>query len=310
MNSPSNTVPQSSADSQAIARTAVASTRPLYWSVRRELWENRSIYIAPLIVAGLILLGMLISAFFLPRRLHDLSALDPVHQREMMIAPYGVATGAIMLAAFVVGIFYCLDALYGERRDRSILFWKSLPVSDWMTVLAKASVPFVILPAVAFAILAVTQLLMLPLSAVMLMRNGISFHVLWTNLPLFQMWLMLLYHLVTVHVLWYAPIYGWLLLVSAWARRATFLWALIPPVAICIVEKFAFNTMHFYELLKYRFSGPQAFQFPMTATSSMDPMMHLELGKFLSTPGLWTGFLATAVFLVAAVRLRRYRDPI
>jgi ABC-2 type transport system permease protein len=295
---------------QAIARTAVEPTRPLYWSVRRELWENRSIYIAPLIVAGLILLGLLISALFLPQRLHDLAALDPGHQRQAMVAPYEVATAAIMAAAFLVGIFYCLDALYGERRDRSILFWKSLPVSDWTTVLSKASVPFVVLPIVAFAIMIVTQLLMLPLSAVLLMRNGISFRELWTNLPLFQMWLMLLYHLVTVHVLWYAPIYGWLLLVSAWARRATFLWALIPPVAICIVEKFAFNTMHFSELLKYRFSGPQEFQFPMTAGSSMDPMMHLELGKFLSTPGLWTGFLATAVFLSVAVRLRRYRDPI
>jgi ABC-2 type transport system permease protein len=310
MNSPSNAVPQSSRDSQAIARTAAAATRPLYWSVRRELWEYRSIYIAPLIVAGLILLGMLISAFFLPRRLHDLSALDPVHQQEMMIAPYGVATGAIMLAAFVVGIFYCLDALYGERRDRSILFWKSLPVSDWTTVLAKASIPFVILPIVAFAIMIVTHLLMLPLSAAMLMRYSISFRVLWTNLPLFQMWLMLLYHLVTVHMLWYAPIYGWMLLVSAWARRSTFLWALIPPVAICIVEKFAFNTMHFWQLLKYRLSGPQAFRFPMIGDMPMDPMMHLELGKFLSTPGLWTGFVLTAVFLVAAVRLRRYRDPI
>jgi len=308
MNSPSNAVPQYPRDSQAIVHTAAAATRPLYWSVRRELWENRSIYIAPLIVAGLILLGLLISALFLPKRLHDLN--DPVHQREMMLAPYSIGTAAIMAAAFIVGIFYCLDALYGERRDRSVMFWKSLPVSDWTTVLAKASIPFVILPIVAFAIMVVTQLLMLPLSAAMLMRYGISFHVLWVNLPLFQMWLMLLYHLVTVHVLWYAPIYGWMLLVSAWARRATFLWALIPPVAICIVEKFAFNTMHFCELLKYRFSGPQAFRFPMIGDMPMDPMMHLELGKFLSTPGLWTGFVLTAVFLVAAVRLRRYRDPI
>ena len=73
--------------------------------------------------------------------------------------------------------------------------------------------------------------------------------MLWTQVHLFPMSLMLLYHLITVHVLWHAPFYGWLLLISAWARRAAFLWAVLPIIAIAFVEKIAFNTSHFATFL-------------------------------------------------------------
>jgi len=110
----------------------------MYWSVRRELWENRSIYIAPLAVAAVFLFGFLISTIHLPGKMRAASALDPLRQHELIAQPYLIASGLMMLTTLVVGVFYCLDALYGERRDRSILFWKSLPVSDLTTVLSKA----------------------------------------------------------------------------------------------------------------------------------------------------------------------------
>ena len=91
-------------------------------------------------------------------------------------------------------MFYCLDALHGERRDRSILFWKSLPVSDLTTVLAKASIPLVILPLLTFAITVAMQWIMLLLSSAVLLASGLSVATLWTQLSLFQMSLMLLYH--------------------------------------------------------------------------------------------------------------------
>ena len=175
-----------------------------------------------------------------------------------------VAALLIMATTLVVGVFYCLDALHGERRDRSILFWKSLPVSDLTTVLSKASIPLVVLPLLTFAITVVTQLIMLLLSSAVLLGSGLSVATLWTHLPLFQMSLMLLYHLLTVHALWYAPIYGWLLLVSAWARRAPFLWAVLPLLAIGRVEKIAFNTSHFAAMLTRLGGGAEARAF-MTA---------------------------------------------
>lgn len=129
-------------------------------------------------------------------------------------------------------------------------------------------------------------------------------------MPLFQMWLLLLYHLLAVHVLWYAPIYGWLLLVSAWARRAAFLWAALPLLAIGIVEKLAFNTTHFAAWLFYRISGDAAGGSLTADNVLMNPLMHLTPGKFLSTPGLWIGLAFFSACIAAAVWLRRNQGPL
>jgi ABC-2 type transport system permease protein len=303
MNTQSNAVPDSPLGAQGFAPAAMSATRPMYWSVRRELWENRSIYLAPLAVAGFALIGFLIAMIG-----RSLSTPDLTERRTILEEPYSFATALIMGAAAIVALLYCLEALHGERRDRSILFWKSLPVSDLTTVLSKASIPFVILPGLAFVVSVATNLIMLLLSTAVLKGSGLSPAALWAQLWSFQM--QLLYHLVTVHVLWYAPIYAWLLLVSGWARRAAFLWAGLPPLAIFIIEKLAFNTSHFAALLRYRFSGPEEVVFTEPGSFALHPMMHLDLGKFLSTPGLWTGLLVAAIFLAAAVRLRRYQGPI
>ena len=309
MNTPSNAMPESF-DTQRVVPASLSVTRPMYWSVRRELWENRSIYIAPLVAAAVILFGFLISMIHLPNKMRATLALDPANQHEALAEPYDAAAGLLMGTALLVGVFYCLDALHGERRDRSILFWKSLPVSDLTTVLSKASIPLMVLPLFTFAITVVTQWIMLLLSTVVLLMSGVSAATLWTRLSLFQMSLLLFYHLLTVHVLWHAPIYGWLLLVSGWARRAAFLWAALPLVAIYIVEKIAFNTSHFLAMLEYRLSGGGAEAITAPGSFPMDPMTHLTPGNFLISPGLWIGLALTAVFLYAAVQVRRNREPI
>jgi ABC-2 type transport system permease protein len=281
----------------------------MYWSVRRELWESRPIYVAPLAVSAIFLFGFLISLIGLPHKIRGLSALDPAAQRAAIEVPYEMAAGLIMGAAVIVGLFYSLDALYGERRDRSILFWKSLPVSDLTTVLSKLSIPLVVLPLLSFAITIATQLIMLLLSTAVVLGSGLSVAALWKQSSFFHVSLMLLYHIVTVHGLWYAPFYGWLLLISAWARRAPFVWAFLPPFVIGFVEKMAFNTSHFAAMLQYRLTGPGA-STPAAGNTLMDVMAALTPAQFFSTPGLWTGLLLAGVFLAVAVRLRRYRGPI
>src|SRR5207237_3716325 len=149
-------------------------TRPLYWSVLRELWENKSIYIAPAIVAAVLLLGALISSGYLPERRRNAMLLDEVRRRAAIELPYNIVAMMLILTAFIVGFFYCLDALYGERRDRSILFWKSLPVSDLTTVLSKATIPLVVLPLIIFAIIVTTQFVMLLMSSVVLLTSGLA----------------------------------------------------------------------------------------------------------------------------------------
>jgi ABC-2 type transport system permease protein len=315
MSTQSNAVPESPLDPQGIAPAAMTATRPMYWSVRRELWEYRSIYIAPLIAAALGILAFLIGMMGLGHGMRELVTTDPVRQRVMLAMPYSHAAWILMATAFIVGIFYSLDALHGERRDRSILFWKSLPVSDFTTVLSKASIPLVVLPLLVFAIMVIVQPIMLLLStlAPLLSRAGAT--TLRAQLPLFQMQLVLLYGL-TVLALWHAPIYAWLLLVSGWARRATFLWAVLPPLAIGVFEKIAFRTSYVDSLLSDRLFGFAAKAFDFTDKNGVPidphfiPLAQLTPGRFLSSPSLWIGLIVAAALLAAAVRLRRYREPI
>ena len=312
MNAGSNVVPESPLDGQAVAPAAISETRPLYWSVRRELWENRSLYIAPLIVAAVVLLGVLISTIYLPASVRDLSTLDPAQHGAALGKRYGMVAMPLILTGFLVAVFYCLDALHGERRDRSILFWKSLPVSDFTTVLSKASIPLVVLPLITFAVIVGLHLIILLLVRIpIVLLNGQSVATLWTQLPLFRIWLLMLYGL-TVLALWHAPIYGWLLLVSGWARRATFLWAVLPPLAVCVVERIGFGTWYFASMLKYRLTGGIAEAFASDARNAvaLDGLPGLEPLHFLGSPGLWIGLAFAAAFFFAAGRLRRYREPI
>jgi ABC-2 type transport system permease protein len=279
--------------------------------VRRELWENRSIYIAPLIVAAFEVFGFAISTIGLAERRRAVLLLDPAHQRAAIEQPYDLAAMMMIFIAFIVGVFYCLDALHGERRDRSILFWKSLPVSDLTTVFSKAIIPLVVLPLVVFAIIVCVHVIMVLETGVVLIFHGMSPATTWAHVPVFQNWLVLLYGLVAI-ALWHAPIYGWLLLVSGWARRATFLWAVLPLIAIQIFERITFGTSYFGSFLKHRIFGfaPDAFDFQGRTKPVIDSLVQLTPGRYLSSAGLWIGLLVAAVFLAAAVRLRRYRGPL
>jgi ABC-2 type transport system permease protein len=286
-----------------------SARRLIYWSVRRELWEHRWIYIVPMIVAAVFLLGFVIGTahLVLPRDVGS-PTLRVAHWLE---DPFDLAASVIMLAYVVIAVIYCLEALHGERRDRSILFWKSLPVSDVTTVLAKAGMAIVALPLITFAIIAGTHLVMLLAGSAELLARGVSVAVLWAQMPLLPIWAATLYHLVTVHALYWAPIYGWLLLVSAWARRAAFLWASLPIVAVLIIEKLVFNTSVFARMLVSQLEGgPAAIRFPPHGNMPMEAPTLANLGAFLASPGLWIGLAVCAAFLAAAVRLRRYQGPI
>ena len=183
MNTTPNNAPGSSGVSlsaEALAKAGdhgygKSSTQPFYWSVRRELWENRSLYLAPLIVAGVIVIGFMFSAVGLAERRQAVLLLnDPVKARTAIEMPYSMAAMMIMFTTFIVAVFYCLDALHGERRERSILFWKSLPVSDFTTVLSKAVVAFVAIPVITLAVVIVTDLMIFLISSVVLLVHGVS----------------------------------------------------------------------------------------------------------------------------------------
>ena len=287
--------------------TSTPTVRPLYWSVRRELWEHRSLYIAPLAAAGVVLFGFLISAMNLSHFRHAVMSLSPDKRAVVATIPYDIAAVAIMITGLIVGVLYCLGALHNELRDRTILFWKSLPVSDLVTVLSKASIPLVVLPVIVFAVIFVLQLIMFAVNAVVLLADGMGPPTAQLLLP--QMTLVLVYGLVVL-ALWYAPIWGWLLLVSAWARRTPFIWAYLAPLALIVREHIACDTNHVGELLTYRLGGyVQAFSIEPRGANPYH-LPGLDPVRFLSNPDLWTGLGVAAAFLAAAVWVRRYREPI
>jgi ABC-2 type transport system permease protein len=236
---------------------------------------------------------------------------DPARQRAAIEMPYDVAAMMMIFVVFMVGVFYCLDALHGERRDRSILFWKSLPVSDLTTVLSKATIPLAVLPVIAFALVVCVQLIMLFMTSVNLLAHGVSPATTCAHFPVIQNWIVMLYGLIAI-ALWHAPIYGWLLLVSAWARRATFLWAVLPFIAIQIFEKITFGTSYFTKMLQHRLMGfaPHAFGFHGGDHPTIDSLAQLTPGTYLSSADLWLGLFFAVAFIAAAVRLRRYRGPL
>jgi ABC-2 type transport system permease protein len=206
-------------------------------------------------------------------------------------------------------VFYALDALNGERRDRSILFWKSMPVSDLTAVLAKAAIPLAVLPCVAMAMAVLMQIVMLALHTAVFAVNGVSPAELWTRLPLVRMDIVMVYG-VTVHALWFAPIYAYFLMVSAWARRGAFLWAFLPVFSIYAVETVATGRSFIGYLLGYRIVGamseafkPGAMKAPIVSLSQLDPV------RFVSSPGLWLGLAFAAACIAATVRLRRRQEP-
>ena len=299
---------------QRSAAAVNPQTRPFYWSVRRELWENRSIWIAPLIAGCIAFFGFVVSAIGLPERRRAVLLLDLEQQRPRIEWPYDMAAMMLMFTSFIVGMFYCLDALHGERRDRSILFWKSLPVSDLTTVLSKISIPLVVLPLITFAVIVVTQILMWLWTAMLLLANGLPLTSS-EQLPLFQSWLVLLYGFVVIK-LWHAPIYAWVLLVSASARRATFLWAALPLLAIAALEAIAFQSSYWMAFLKHRLFGAVREAFAIHAETpghgrypTID-LHQLTPGNYLTSPGLWLGLLFAAALIAGAVHLRRSRGPL
>ena len=342
MSAPSDTSPAVPAEAPKATAAAASQTRPFYWSVRRELWENRAVFVAPLAVAGVILFGGVLGAIAGPHStttvrttrtlvqsggashsetvvIHGVqveAVMTPAQRAALAAIPYEFVALALLVTMFLVAVFYCLGALHNERRDRSILFWKSLPVSDLTTVLAKAVVPLAILPPVALAVTLATQFGMLLLNTASLAAHGKSVVDLWTQAPLASMSLLVLYALTTL-TLWWAPVYAWLMLISGWARRAPFLWAVLPPLLVAVTEKIAFNTQNVWSLIVYRVMGGfrQAFVIPTQAamkdgTAFPNGLPQLDPGKFLSTPGLWIGLALAGAFFAACVWLRRYREPI
>ncbi len=303
------------------AATATHLTRPFLWSIRRELWESLTIIGVPVAIASIAILAILFTTIRFSGQL--LSQVGPDNKALSNLAVLPLLPVPFVLGVAMVGvaIFYSLDALLSERQDRTILFWKSLPVSDTTTVLSKIAIPILVLPVVTFVLAAVSEVAIFIIGIIALLSHHASVSVAWSGIPVLPLLGLMVYTLVVV-TLWYAPIYAWCLLVSAWARRAPLLWAVIPFFVLSFFEKIAFRTHYVIDFIKNRFAGvfPAAFtsgymtyghNHALVAYSGGSPLGALWTpGHFLATPALWIGLVFTALALILIIRIRRSSDPI
>lgn len=292
---------------------AIHPTRPFLWSIRRELWENPSIVIAPVAVASVMVLSVLIAAVRLSGRILISTNGQPMSLSAFAAITLGFIAVILGFTMVLVALFYSLDALHSERRDRSIFFWKSLPVSDGLTVLSKFAVPMAFLPAFTFLIALAAQIVVFLIENVAMLAHHVSPAQLWIGIPWLSVMVVMAYSLVTV-TLWYAPIYAWLLLVSARAHRAALVWAVVPFFLLAIFERIAFHTRYVGDFVRYRFGGVFLTGFAHNPNLGQNqasiPLSDLTPGRFLATPGLWTGLIFAALALILIIRLRRSSEPI
>jgi ABC-2 type transport system permease protein len=152
---------------------------------------------------------------------------------------------------------------------------------------------------------------MLGAGSAALTATGSNAAMLWESWPFVKMTLVIFYALV-VMTLWYAPIYGYVLFVSSWARGMAFLWVVLPPLGLCLAERIALDTRYLSDLLDYRVNGylEKAFYFDQHSKEIGEPLSHLTPVTFLMTPGLWIGLVVAVGLMAGAVWLRRSREAI
>jgi ABC-2 type transport system permease protein len=276
---------------------------------RREFWEHRGLWLAPTVVAGLLLLAAaLFGAMSIDngKFVHVSIGSGPNDSGSQIgaVTLFGLFT-SIGLFATIVSVFYLLDCLYAERKDRSILFWKSLPTSDAETVLTKLGVVLVLMPLLVLALAMVLQAMVAGIAAVRFapFRPQVGEALLGSLVAvpsLLGLWIIV--------ALWYAPLATYLMLASVLARRTAIVYAVIPPVALGVAERMLLGTTHVF-----RFVGERLFPWPQIGRVSapVDGSM-LRLGsdwwRMFGVPALWLGVVAAALLAYAVIRLRRYRD--
>ncbi|MGH8855046.1 MAG: hypothetical protein ACREWI_12290 [Telluria sp.] len=319
--------------------------KTMTWLLRREFWEHKGAFFwAPIAVAAAMILfiggGFLYSmAFGGPENIQidghtvvSIQGFPPALRykiAQIAATSYLGVAAPLFLVLSVVVFFYCLSALHDDRRDRSILLWKSLPLSDRDTVMSKVVTALCVAPMITIAIAVATALVLLVVGMVGASSKGLNLFAPVLMQPSLYLSPLYLLAFLPLYILWALPTVGWLLMVSSWARSKVFLWAVgTPLIVLMLLTWFNFlmgqvsNTIidldFFAEQVIFRGLGglvPGAWMGEVD-TSRFDQMDQglnamLVLGesyRTLASPGVWVGVAAGAAMIYAAIRMRRFRD--
>ena len=320
-------------------------TNTFKWLLKREFWENRGGFLwAPLITGAIVctltaifaIIGLVRfkrSGFgsdlqFNGDMVEHARQLGGIGDTALMI---GISLTTLVLA-FVV-FFYALGCLYDDRRDRSVLFWKSLPASDLQIVLSKATWALLLAPIVSIVAGLLIGLVLWIIAGTCLAAAGMpNASAIFTHAHPFKVIGNQL-TMIPAYLLWALPAVGWLMLCSAWARSKPFLWAVLLPILACVMVSMAgvlpgvdINYGKVWYTLVYRglmsvipgawLPASSAFEANMQNAGNSNiqgpaDLMHLmnvSSLDVLGSPDLWIGAVIGVAFIAASIYLRRWRE--
>ena len=295
--------------------------------IKRELWEHRSIYITPAAIAVIVTLGvlamlMLASGFAkeLDMAIFGAQNIAGDAERKAALTGFFVGTSWVFLVALMfLTVFYSLDSLYAERKDKSILFWRSMPATDAETVISKLLTAAIVIPAVTAVGIWATHLVNLIVTSMWVSaKGGDAGMLIWGSVSIFDNWFAALI-VVVASGIWMSPFIAWFLFVSTWAKRMPILMAFMPPIVLGLLEWIIFRTQYFlttvgergdmtplfHSMSLERFFEEEEWREGMGNISLLE---HIDLVGFFTSPGLWSGLLVCGILTTAAIYVRRYRD--
>lgn len=295
--------------------------------IRREIWEHRSIYITPMAIAIIVTLGVFAMLIFASGFAAELDAvifgatnIAGETERKAALTLYFLGTSWLFLVALaILTVFYCLDSLYAERKDKSILFWRSMPVTDAETVISKLIIALLVIPVAAIIGIIVTHLVNLVVTSVWVsMKGGDASLLIWGSVSLLDNWLAAVIVILATGI-WMSPFIGWFLFVSAYTKRSPLLMAFMPLFLLALLEKIILRTHVFAEHVLGRGDG-----MPLIRTDNIERffdeeqwriaegatslLVHLDIVRFLTSPATWAGIIVCGLLSTAAIYVRRYRD--
>lgn len=309
----------------------------------REYWEHRGAFLKTPIIIGIITAVMMILAYLLVENVNvkltggeGLEHLKQITDRTNTDITYITnifltgLEGLFHFVLFIVVFFFLLGSLFDDRKDLSILFWKSLPVSDLNTVLSKVVAAMVVAPLCFWVILMASELVCMILFSFFLLINGANpFTLLWANTELLSHWAAFGMGCF-IQAIWALPVYGWLLLCSAWAKRRPFIWAVGVPAMVFMVRgwmaAFTFSGQAFMNLKDILMSLSTVVLNALAPYESRsDLLQSIRLGGGNNGPvdpsGIMSsmyqnlfsgkviyGFVFAAVCISLAIFIRRYRN--
>ncbi|MBT8099868.1 MAG: ABC-2 transporter permease, partial [Gammaproteobacteria bacterium] len=285
--------------------------------IRREVWEHRSLWMTPAAVAVVVSL-LVLTSFVAASGFSEMVDIAIIgasnvgdNERRAALLAFLVSLSLIfVISMWVLTVFYSLDSLYAERKDKSILFWRSLPITDAETVISKLLTTLTVIPLLSFVAVVATHIVSLLLTAIWVSKEGgDAGHLIWGSVPLFDTWAAMLVLLLATP-LWLSPFIGWFLFVSAWTKRSPLLMAFMPIIIVPIFEYVIFRTSILWNAIGDRLSGMPLFhgfdasrffdKHELKVTDdSVSLLGQLDIARFLGSPGFWLGLIVCGLLTTA-----------